>query len=117
MTTEALLQLPGIVHHELLQHLLREPNGDEQAAFVFARFSADDNTFHFVEWLAVPPDGFAVQLPYHFELTDATRAQIVKRAHDRLGLHEPLGLLGCHAQRVLIGTDDESLGHATPLAP
>lgn len=82
MKTEALLRLPGIVHHELQQHLLREPNGDEQAAFVFARFSDDDNTFHFVEWLPVPPDGFAAQLPYHFELTDATRAQIIKRAHD-----------------------------------
>ncbi len=82
MKTEALLRLPGIVDHELQQHLLREPNGDEQAAFVFARFGDDDNTFHFVEWLPVPPDGFAVQLPYHFELTDATRAQIIKRAHD-----------------------------------
>jgi hypothetical protein len=81
-TTEALLRLPGVVHHQLLQHLLRELKGDEQAAFVFARFTADDNTFHFVEWLPVSPDGFAVQLPYHFELTDATRAQIIKRAHD-----------------------------------
>ena len=82
MSTEALLQLPAIVHHELLRHLLREPNGDEQAAFVFARYSADDSTFHFVEWLPVPPDGFAIQLPYYFELTDTTRASTIKRAHD-----------------------------------
>jgi hypothetical protein len=82
MNSEALLQLPAVVHRELIQHLLREPNGDEQAAFVFAQYSAIDNTFHFVEWLAVPPEGFAIQLPYHFELTDATRATTIKRAHD-----------------------------------
>lgn len=82
MNSEALLQLPALVHRELIRHLLREPNGDEQAAFVFAQYSAIDNTFHFAEWLAVPPEDFAVQLPYHFELTDATRASIIKRAHD-----------------------------------
>jgi hypothetical protein len=82
VTTEALLQLPAVVHHELLQHLLRELNGDEQAAFVFARYSAHDGVFHFIEWFPVPPEGFAIQLPYHFELTDAARASIIKRAHD-----------------------------------
>ena len=88
MNSEALLQLPAVVHRELIQHLLREPNRDEQAAFVFAQYSSTDNAFHFVEWLAVPPEGFAIQLPYHFELTDATRATIIKRAHD-LGASTP----------------------------
>ena len=82
MKAAALLQLPAVVHHQLVQHLLRDLNGNEQAAFVFARYSADKNTFRFVEWLPVPPEGFAIQLPYHFELTDATRAWTIKRAHD-----------------------------------
>jgi proteasome lid subunit RPN8/RPN11 len=82
MNAEALLELPAPVHQELLRHLLREPNGNEEAAFVFAKYRAEDSRFRFIEWLAVPPDGFAVQLPYYFELTDETRTWIIKRAHD-----------------------------------
>lgn len=82
MSSEAVVELPRSVHEELLGHLLRNRNGNEEAAFVFAKHSAADNRFTYIEWFPVPPEGFVVQLPYHFELTDETRARVIKRAHD-----------------------------------
>lgn len=78
MSSEAVLELPRTVHEELQRHLLRKANGNEEAAFVFAQHSAMNNRFTYVESFAVPPEGFVVQLPYHFELTDETRARIIK---------------------------------------
>ena len=82
MTSGAVLELPATVHEELHRHLVRKPGGNEQAAFVFAKHCATDNRFGYLEWFPVPPEGFVVQLPYHFELTDETRARTIKRAHD-----------------------------------
>ena len=78
--TETQLQLPADIYDQLWQHLLRRPGGDEQAAFVFVRRDTTDSNclFHYVEWLPVPQDGFAVQLPFHFELADKTRAMVIK---------------------------------------
>lgn len=78
----ALLQLPSDVYIALHRHLLREHHAVEEAAFVFAK--RDDNTqrWQYVDWLPVLEDGFVVQLPYHFELADHIRAQVIKRAHD-----------------------------------
>jgi proteasome lid subunit RPN8/RPN11 len=82
MSIEAVLELPRTVYPELHRHLVRNPGGNEEAAFVFAQHSATDNRFTYVEWAPVPPEGFVVQLPYHFELTDETRRRTIKRAHD-----------------------------------
>ena len=82
MSSGAILVLPRTVHDELQRHLLRNPNANEEAAFVFAKHSTAGNRFTFIEWFPVPPEGFVVQLPYHFELTDETRARVIKRAHD-----------------------------------
>jgi hypothetical protein len=38
-----------------------------------------------IEWYAVPPGGFASCSAWHFELTDKTRAYVIKRAHDSDG--------------------------------
>lgn len=53
-------------------------------AFVFARHveQGSDHFFEYVEWYAVPPAGFAIRTGYHIELTDKTRATVIKRAHD-----------------------------------
>src|SRR5262249_27610969 len=61
------------------------PGGQiEEAAFGFAaqHESSDSVLFRMVEWIAVPPSGFAIQTGYHIELTDAMRASVIKRAHD-----------------------------------
>lgn len=78
------IELPNDVYEQLWRHLLQQPGGDEEAAFVFVRCdtTANNNLFRYMEWLPVPPDGFESRSPFHFELTDETRAAIIKRAHD-----------------------------------
>jgi len=79
-----LLQLPGKVHDDLWRHLLPGPAAAEEAAFVFARRDSTDgtDTFHYMEWLPVAPTGFTSRSALHFELSDTTRAAVIKRAHD-----------------------------------
>ena len=81
--TSVRLRLPAEVHGALLAHLLPPCPGPEEAAFVLARVeSARHCTFEYVEWVAVPADGFASRSRFHLELSDATRAALIKRAHD-----------------------------------
>ncbi len=78
------LSLPPDVYAALEQHLLPEAEQREAAAFVFARHveQGDDHSFEYVDWYAVPKEGFAIHTGYHIELTDETRATVIKRAHD-----------------------------------
>ena len=77
------LGIPQAHYDQLLCHLLRK-EGCEEAAFVFCNCNQDDGAteFQFIEWLPVPVDGFVARSPYYLELTDETRAQVIKRAHD-----------------------------------
>jgi hypothetical protein len=79
-----MLSLPEDVHRELLYHLLPGNSLIEEAAFVFAH-STDDGgqvVFKPTEWFPVKPEGFVHRLEGYLELTDTTRAQVIKRAHD-----------------------------------
>lgn len=80
----ALLHLPSNIKAAIWEHLL--PTGDESeaAAFAFVKYAQEDGDFRFdyLEWYAVPEEGFAVRTGYHIELTDETRAIVIKRAHD-----------------------------------
>lgn len=78
------LELPADIYDRLWRHLLSEPRGDEEAAFVFVRHDAeaDGHVFRHIEWFPIPPEGFASRSPFHFELADETRAAMIKRAHD-----------------------------------
>jgi len=78
------LELPGNVHEALWEHLLAEAADAEEAAFVFAPYEVDNGTgiFRYAEWFPIPPEGFASRSPFHFELSDKTRAAVIKRAHD-----------------------------------
>jgi hypothetical protein len=84
MSNRILLELGEEVHAEIRRHLIRPRSKLEQAAFVFARHEADQGSqiFRCIEWFPVPPEGFVVQTEAHFELTDETRALVIKRAHD-----------------------------------
>jgi hypothetical protein len=66
------------------RHLLPNLAMYEEAAFVFATVeeSAEATLLRAIEWYAVPPDGFEVQSPYFLQLTDETKAHVIKRAHD-----------------------------------
>ena len=79
--TTMLLHLPREVHDGLLKHLLPMRSRAEAAAFVFAR-PAEGRALEYVEWFPVPPEGFVSRSRLHLELNDATRAAVIKRAHD-----------------------------------
>lgn len=82
--TRTILALPTAVYDALRRHLLPAQDGPEEAAFVFVRRHAVNSTevFQHIDWFPIPPEGFASRSPFHFELTDATRAAVIKRAHD-----------------------------------
>lgn len=77
----ATLELTRVAHDEILAHLLRDGHTREEAAFVFARPEAGD-VFRGVEWMAIEEEGFAFHSSLGIELSDATRAHVIKRAHD-----------------------------------
>jgi proteasome lid subunit RPN8/RPN11 len=79
-----MLNLPEDVYARLLEHLLPGTSTSEEAAFVFVHGTSDrgDIAFRLRDWFAVPPEGFVYQSDGHLELTDRTRAQLIKRAHD-----------------------------------
>lgn len=81
---ELLLTIPRTTYEELWSHLLPPRGKVEQVAFVYVlreTQGAVDN-FRCVDWYAVPPPGFISQSRFHVELTDETRALVIKRAHD-----------------------------------
>lgn len=98
MNQRVLLELPGRTYGQLRAHLLQPDSHVEQAAFGFAERRQDQgrDIFRLIEWMAVPPEGFAVQTAYHFELTDEMRGSVIKRAHD---LRACLVEFHCHTGR------------------
>jgi hypothetical protein len=80
------LRLPREIKEALWAHLLPGVGAPEQAAFVFAEFCAavteGFGEFKYLEWLPVSGDGFESHSPFHMELSDSSRAMVIKRAHD-----------------------------------
>lgn len=75
-------------------HLIPQPHHLELAAFVFASLEGQDALVCRDMWLLEASE-LAVQLPYHFELQDEVRGQVIKRAHDSgliiVEMHSHLG--------------------------
>ena len=82
--TRVLTDLPKDTCQALWQHLLPPRFRAEEAAFVYVtpKTERDATVFKYLEWIPVPPDGFASRSAFHFELTDETRGAVIKRAHD-----------------------------------
>ena len=80
----ATLSIPKRVFGSMRRHLLPRRTRNEQAGFVFARATRASSSlaFDFVEWLPLGEQHFDHQSPYHLELRDETRAEVIKRAHD-----------------------------------
>jgi hypothetical protein len=78
-----LLDIPRRTQRNIWVHLLPERFKTEQAAFMYVRHKEEGQTttFRYLDWYAVPPEGFLSRSEYHFELTDETRAAVIKRAH------------------------------------
>lgn len=84
MSGRAVLALPPAVQTALWRHLLPHGKASEQASFVLATHEGGTGAdlFRYVEWRPVPPEGFVSRSAFHLELTDETRAGVIKRAHD-----------------------------------
>jgi hypothetical protein len=82
MTT--ILKITGSLHSEIMGHLLPAGGMREQAAFLFARAARTDGQalFDVIEARKLGPGDFAQQEGDYIELADATRAGLIKRAHD-----------------------------------
>lgn len=78
------LQIPQKEYDSVIYHLFKKSLPDEEAAFIFAQIVSENDSliFQYIDWLPISPDGFACQSEYFFELTDETRALVIKRAHD-----------------------------------
>lgn len=70
---------------QLRRYLLRTPRC-EQGAFLFCRPSVSggaDPVFECEDWFPLKRTDYEVQAGDYLELTDAARARLIKRAHDR----------------------------------
>jgi hypothetical protein len=81
---KTVVKLPAGVYDDLVAHLLPGDTANEQAAFLFARVRATDQdvTLEVIDSAKLAAADFAVQAPDYLELADATRARLIKRAHD-----------------------------------
>ncbi len=84
MTEEFFFELPEKIHSALLSHLLPYKCKAEQAAFVFVKPTTVGGKviFRFVEWRALAPSDFLCHSEDYLELSDHTRASLIKHAHN-----------------------------------
>ena len=84
MIDQVMLHMPLKIYHDVRAHLLPSRLRNEEAGFMYVRPTSeqDGDNFEFVDWDPIPPNGFLVRSRYYFELTDESRAQIIKHAHD-----------------------------------
>jgi proteasome lid subunit RPN8/RPN11 len=84
--------LPEELHLKLKRHLFQ--NDLEQAAFLFATFSADGGTLKMtaVEVHLVLPEAWDCQSEMHLQMSDEERGKILKMARDK-----GLALVDCHS--------------------
>jgi hypothetical protein len=77
------LELPGGTYRDLWKHLVPRRQGNEEAAFCYARpLQGQSGTYEVIGCRRILPGEFAFQSDYHIELRDDVRAEIIKRAHD-----------------------------------
>jgi hypothetical protein len=81
MNVSATLEIDRRSYSEIVRYVLPSNSGHEEAVFVFAHTDGNE-VFTPLEAYFVPPEGFAHRSPYFLELTDETRATVIKRAHD-----------------------------------
>lgn len=81
---KAFLKIADGERDELLAHLLPVDSENEQAAFLFVRAARSDHQviFEVAETQKLGLGDFAVQQSDYLEMSDATRAALIKRAHD-----------------------------------
>lgn len=81
---KTLLKIRDADYGDVLAHLLPDSNKQEQAAFLFARADRGpvEMTLDVIETEKLGAGDFVAQKSDYLELTDETRARLIKRAHD-----------------------------------
>ena len=81
---KAFMKIDASLFEELISHLLPAGNSQEQAAFLFAHPTRSDHQvmLEVVEAKKLGPADFASQEGDYLEMSDATRASLIKQAHD-----------------------------------
>ena len=81
---KALLKIDGDLYGTIMEHLLPAGCEQEQAAFLFAHSVRSDHQvlFEVIEARKLEPADFARQEGDYLEMTDSTRAGLIKQAHD-----------------------------------
>jgi hypothetical protein len=79
-----LFKINDDVYEDVIAHLLPPGNEQEQAAFLYVRpvRSPSQIVFEVIEAEKLGPGDYLVQEGDYLEMTDATRARVIKRAHD-----------------------------------
>jgi len=88
------LAFSGDIQSAVWQHLRSNPDGEEEAAFLFADAETTPRgiTLHVRSWYPVKPEDFEARGWEGIVLSDACRAAMFKRAHD-----EGRCLIECHS--------------------
>ena len=81
---KTVLKLPDGAYEDLVAHLLPGDSPHEQAAFLFAVVQRTEEgvALEAIDSAKLIAADFEVQAPDYLELADATRARLIKRAHD-----------------------------------
>lgn len=83
---------------DIVRHLFPKGDKREQGGFLFARFGKAKQEFDVIEWLPMTGSDYAFQERDYLELSDSTRAALIKKAHDMLAslieIHSHPGQLG-----------------------
>jgi hypothetical protein len=79
-----ILRLGAESQISIWDHLLRNKDVSEEAAFAFVQRETlkGVDIFTAIDWYAVRPDEFEYRSKYHIELSDDTKALVIKKAHD-----------------------------------
>lgn len=78
------ISVPADLYGRLQAHLLPPDCAAEQAAFLFARSTTTGVGCHFevIDHVLIEREGIEYHSVGYLELTDATRARVIKKAHD-----------------------------------
>jgi hypothetical protein len=81
---KVVIHLPQEIYHAVWSHLLPARFRNEEVGFVYVRPASANKAqeFEFVDWDPIQPQGFLARSRYGFELTDESRARVIKHAHD-----------------------------------
>jgi len=84
MISQIFLKIPKPMQTDIWAHLLPKRFTVEEAAFLFVRRESEEKVefFSYVDCIPIPAKGFLSRSAFHFELTDETRAVVIKHAHD-----------------------------------